>query len=69
MDAIPPGPAYELKTLFFDATLQAAVLVTNRNGHRRDTPMQFRDAHDALNWALANRCTFVMIPGPDPKSN
>jgi hypothetical protein len=69
MDSNPSGPVFELKTLFFDATTQAAVLVTNRDGQRLDSVMHFCDAHAALDWSLANRSTFVMTPGPDPKAN
>jgi len=58
-----------LKTLFFDATLQSAILVTNRDGRRVKEPMSFLEAHAALDWCLANKCTFVMLPGPDPKAN
>jgi hypothetical protein len=63
------GQCFTRKTLFFDATAQAAVLVTNQDGRRSSAAMPFPEAHAALDWCLANRCAFVMTPGPDPKAN
>jgi len=71
MEIVPDQGALaeDRKSLFFNATSQAALLVVNKKGRREASAMHFSCAHDALTWCLANRCTLVVTPGSDPRSN
>ena len=51
------------KTLFMCEGKPRGLLVT-RSGHRmRKRAVKFADEHAALNWCLAGRVTFVLMPG------
>ncbi len=50
------------KTLFMAAASPAAVLVTRTGNRMRKRSMKFLGEHAALDWCLARRATFVLLP-------
>jgi len=57
------------KTLFVPAPGTRAILVTEKAGRRRQRVMRFKDAHAALDWAIAQSATFLYFGGPDATHN
>ena len=51
--------------LFYTVGITAAALVKSTAGRRRQVAMQFKDAHAALTWCLANRAAFVCLPAAE----
>lgn len=63
-------PFSQRKTLFAFPPGQTAVLVELlKTGKRRSRPLKFKDAHEALTWAMENGATFLLLAGGDPAAN
>ena len=59
------------KTLFMAARNPQAILVIIKAGKLRSRKLRFADEHAALDWCLASRATFTLVPAgaPDPAAN
>ena len=60
-----PDLAGQTKTLFLESPGRAAVLIANG----QPTAMDFKNAHEALDWCEVNRAIFYYLPAAQSEQN
>jgi hypothetical protein len=68
-DSVHADSGGQSQTLILTAGSATGFLHTSCNGVESVAPKPFKDAHEALEWCLANHAAMMFFWPPDPKLN